>query len=1083
MRLLGVLFIILMLIGGTASAQEAKGWLGADTLDVTKAEADKLGWDAPHGAKLGVIGAGSPADKSGLKTGDIIDLLDGVEVETSSAFEKTIAAKSPTTEVRLRVLSGGRERRITVTLAEHPKVQAVEGQDRPLLTLDSGGHVATIANALVFTRDGKRLVSAAEDKVIRVWDWQAGVTVSTIYGQVQPGYEGMITALAQSQDGRWLAAGGYMTVPGEQGFVIRLYDFTTGKIVALLRGHSDRMNALAFSPEGDRLISGSLDKTAIIWDLQNRRLAQRLKGHTDRVDGVGFTLDGQRAVTSSHDHTLKLWSISDGNEIATLTGHKDKVTTLAVSPADGTIASGGWDGEIRLWDSKRGRYLRTLANQGSIVGSLRFSPDGRLLVSSILKAQADSRPFGAHVWEVATGERTISYAKHSQVVYSTAINPDGRVVATGSSDGLIQVWDLKTGETRRTLMGTGAPIWAVGVSSDGHRIAWGDRARAGHMSEAKSPLLYQLRLPRAGQALGRPERIGEATSRDFVRARTTYGAYALTYRRGGAYGWDVFLDVKRNGQTEASIERHGLEDGFRHTAFSFAGNGDTIISGGSGGALIAYNLRGERLGDYIGHTSDILTVTPSPDGRLLVTGSGDQTIRLWNLTTRELIVTLFHGSDGEWVMWTPQGYYTGSPGADKIVGWQINKGPDQVPEYVGAEQLRQHLNRPDIVEKAIILASAEQAVREMPGTTFKLADLLARPVPRFKIVAPPVETTASGARVFVRIAIEATPDTVKAIRVQVNGRQVEEQTPDIGSGGFAVGERVLDVPLARGRNDVRITLTNAIGEKAESLTLSHEGEGALDKRGTLYLLAIGVDKYPALGKHCGSDGKSSCDLAFSGADARALVGAIKKRLGPAHDRVVKRLLVNGAVAQDEPTAINILNAIDLLKQAKETDTVLLFIAGHALNDGASYRFLPTNAELEGDTLRGATVVPWYALQEAVETAKGRRILLLDTCHSGNAYNERFGNAAYHANIIAYLAARFDQLSLEDPKLGHGLFTYAVVEGLEGKGGIAAKRQISTKELADYVIKRVEALAKQQNDAQEPQYFKGRDAEDYVLARW
>ena len=68
-------------------------------------------------------------------------------------------------------------------------------------------------------------------------------------------------------------------------------------------------------------------------------------------------------------------------------------------------------------------------------------------------------------------------------------------------------------------------------------------------------------------------------------------------------------------------------------------------------------------------------------------------------------------------MWTPQGYYTGSPGADKIVGWQINKGPENAADYVGADQLRTHLNRPDIVEKAIILASAEQAVREAPGTT------------------------------------------------------------------------------------------------------------------------------------------------------------------------------------------------------------------------------------------------------------------------------------------------------------------------------------------------------------------------------
>ena len=116
-------------------------------------------------------------------------------------------------------------------------------------------------------------------------------------------------------------------------------------------------------------------------------------------------------------------------------------------------------------------------------------------------------------------------------------------------------------------------------------------------------------------------------------------------------------------------------------------------------------------------------------------------------------------------------------------------------------------------------------------------------------------------------------------------------------------------------------------------------------------------------------------------------------------------------------------------------------------------------------------------------AKGRRILFIDTCHSGNACNQRLGNAAYHANIIAYTAARFDQTAIEDDKLGHGLFTYAVVEGLEGKGGVAARCQITTKELADYVIKCVEELAKAQKASQEPQYFKGRDAEDCVLARW
>jgi hypothetical protein len=406
---------------------------------------------------------------------------------------------------------------------------------------------------------------------------------------------------------------------------------------------------------------------------------------------------------------------------------------------------------------------------------------------------------------------------------------------------------------------------------------------------------------------------------------------------------------------------------------------------------------------------------------------------------------------------------------------------------------------------AVLAALISAPFVEAPGTNFELADLLSRPVPRFKIVAPLSGAKESGGRTTVKIAIEAIPDPIKAIRVQVNGHQIKELTPEIGSGGFPPGEQLLDVPLAKGHNEVRVTLTNAIGEKAETVTIAHEGDGDLDKRGTLYVVAIGVDKYPGLGNACGASGHESCNLSFAGADARALAEAAEKRLAPSHTNVVKRLLVSGAGARDSPTVTNILDAIDLLKQAKETDTVLLFISGHGFNDGPNYRFLPTNAEWAdgalrgagsagrgfsptnadraGGNLRGATVVPWQVLQEAVETAKGRRILLIDTCHAGNAYNQRLGNAAYHANIIAYTAARFDQTVLEDAKFGHGLFTYAMVEGLAGKGGLDAKRQISTKELGDYVVKRVDQLAKMINGEQEPQYFKGRDAEDYVLARW
>jgi hypothetical protein len=279
------------------------------------------------------------------------------------------------------------------------------------------------------------------------------------------------------------------------------------------------------------------------------------------------------------------------------------------------------------------------------------------------------------------------------------------------------------------------------------------------------------------------------------------------------------------------------------------------------GVLAGYGLDSKKLGDFVGRESTVFAVAVSLDGRYLVSGLADQTVRLWNLRTRELIVTIFRGENGEWVIWTPQGYYMGSPGADKIIGWQINKGPNKAADYVTAEQLRKYLNRPDIVAKAIELASAEEAVHTSYGTEFKLSDLLARPAPQLHILspAPDASVTAPG-RVTVSIALSATPDPVARIPIQVNGRQLDDFLPPTGP-KFEPGEHEFSVPLAKGKNTIVVTALNEIGwSKVQdgTLTLTNEGAGELDKRGTLYILAVGVTKYPGIADWCRP--KKNCDL-------------------------------------------------------------------------------------------------------------------------------------------------------------------------------------------------------------------------------
>src|SRR5208282_5545695 len=132
----------------------------------------------------------------------------------------------------------------------------------------------------------------------------------------------------------------------------------------------------------------------------------------------------------------------------------------------------------------------------------------------------------------------------------------------------------------------------------------------------------------------------------------------------------------------------------------------------------------------------------------------------------------------------------------------------------------------------------------------------------------------------------------------------------------------------------------------------------------------------------------------------------------------------------------------------------VFLAGHGANEGPNYRFIPTDAAVANGTVRPSSVVPWYAIEEAIDGAKGRRLLFIDTCHSAGAYNERLGNAAYYANILAYSSARWDQEALESAAFKHGLFTEALVEGLAGAADAGKAGHVDTAQLNDYLQKRV-----------------------------
>ena len=178
--------------------------------------------------------------------------------------------------------------------------------DDPRLVLNTGGHTSVI-NKVIFTRDGKYLISAGDDKVIRVWEVATGRLARTLQGEIGDGSAGKIFAMALSPDERILAVGGWLAGDLPNRHAIRLHDFRTGAVVGLLKGHENVILALAFAPDGRTLVSGSFDHTARVWDLTTRQPAYPpLRGHTGFIYAVAFSPNGKRIVTGSDDATLKL---------------------------------------------------------------------------------------------------------------------------------------------------------------------------------------------------------------------------------------------------------------------------------------------------------------------------------------------------------------------------------------------------------------------------------------------------------------------------------------------------------------------------------------------------------------------------------------------------------------------------------------------------------------------------------------------------------------------------------------------------------------------------------------------------------
>ncbi len=730
-------------------------------------------------------------------------------------------------------------------------------------------------------------------------------------------------------------------------------------------------------------------------------------------------------------------------EIFVQLGHSSTVSSVAFSPDGRYALSGGW--YLKLWNTSTGTEMKTLftAQKGSEgIRHVTFTPDGRYAFAG------DSEGF-IRLWDIETGREIKAFREPLQ-----SFSPDGKYAYTWSDDTLRQ-WQTSAGRAKATKENIGE-ICTVAISSDGRRALLG-----GGKWKAALWLLDMKTGRRIRDFTGHTSRVSSVAMSPDMK-------YALS----GSFDDTVKLWDMATGRQIKSFEGHARE-AFQTgdvESVAFSPDGRHALSGSYDETVRLWDVvTGGEIRTFRGHTGGVRTVTFTPDGRHVLSGGSDGTIRLWDLSDDNDIATMTGFVDGEWASVTSEGFFVASKKGAQNINVTIGLTSYTIDNYF------ETFYNPEIVAK-VMAGEPVAALADIKNVT-------SRP-PEVRIISPaPGETFT---RKDITITVEATDrgNGVDEVRLYQNHKLVSEEqrgiaiTPKKGR-SIVKHYQVLLIP---GANEFRAIAFNRDRIESNPAIIQIHSE-AVHAHADLYILAVGISDYKNPGYK----------LNYGRADAEAFVNTVEQRGKGIFKHIYKQTIFDSQASRGPiQAAFNHIQA-----RARPEDGFLFYYAGHGvMSEGneatsADFYIVPYDVtRLYGhDELLKAQAISANELKDLCTGIKAQKqLIILDACQSGGAL-ESFAlrgaaeekailQLARSAGVVVMAATGTEQFATEFNTLGHGVFTYALLKGLEGEAdaGSSPDRKITVKELEAYINDRVPELTeKYRGTAQYPSSFsRGQD---------
>ncbi len=988
-------------------------------------------------------------------------------------------AQSPKTPPKIVVQTGHAEYVRSVAFSPDGKLFASGSNDNTVKIWDvaSRRELRTLTGhsdhvlAIRFSTDGSLLASLGYDKTVRIWDVMTGESRVTINAD-----NGEFAAMCLTPDAKTIITANHTYSSGGGDNLIRFWDLASGK-AARTFDPGESVSALAISRDGRTLISGGVEGAVKLWDVSSLKERATLTGHTETVQALDISPDGSQLASGGNDNAARLWDLAGGKPSRVLK-HRAQVTSLAFSPDGRTLATGSWDHAAHLWDVSKGVEMRVLIGHNDIVWGIAFAPDGQTLASS----SADK---ALKIWDLSTGKELLSFNGHVNFVESVVLANKGRTLVSHDSWDAIRVWDLETGKDMRRIASPGDKrafetvtaiddgfiggnenglitiydadgrplrkleghnlgLNAFAVSPDGKLLASGGQERWVRIwNIADGKLVATADFP--GGDGYHPESLAFSPDSRRLACGTNHSEVWVVDVASGKQlfskadpeetGFILGLAFSPDGATIAAVGGTGkvrlLDAATGAPIRSFGENisravvfmpdGKRIWSGSEDGTITLWNVSdGSQLRTLPGHAGYVTSLLLRGNGRTLISSSRDSTVRLWDAASGDALATLVAFDRNDWLVVTPDGLFDGTSPAYSQILWRFSS---ELRDVAPVEAFFGDFFYPNLLSDL------------MRGKRPKAAQNVAQKDRRQPVVHLQAPATASGRTIDVAIQIEEAPAGAQDVRLFRNGSLVKVWHGDVlGGKGQTVIKATL--PIVAGENRLTAYAFNHDNVKSSDARLLVQGAASLQRKGTAYVLAAGVNSYA----------NKDFDLKYAVADAGSF-GAEWKSQQEKVGTFAKTEVTS--LTDDQATKPNVMKALaELATKVAPEDAVVIYFAGHGTAQANRFYLIPHDLGYAGgrDAIDDAGLKAILAhsisdleLEDAIEKIDaGQLLMVIDACNSGQALESEekrrgpmnskgLAQLAYEKGMYILTAAQSYQAAQEASKFGHGFLTYALVE--------------------------------------------------------